>query len=59
MDINRRLNDLLNQKDEEIVQLNNQIMELKLGKGDLDSGKLASPKGKSLFKPTNDVIALE
>lgn len=39
MDINRRLNDLLNQKDEEILSLNNQILELKLNKTELNRSK--------------------
>jgi uncharacterized protein YaaR (DUF327 family) len=33
-DINRRLNDLLNEKDDIILNLNNQIMELKLSSDD-------------------------
>lgn len=37
MDVNRRLNDLLNQKDEEILQLNHQILELKLNQSEIDN----------------------
>lgn len=36
MDVNRRLNDLLNQKDEEMLQLNHQILELKLNQSEID-----------------------
>jgi len=37
-EVNRRLNDLLNQKDDEIIRLNNLIMESKIhGKEDIYS----------------------
>jgi hypothetical protein len=57
MDINRRLNDLLNQKDEEITQLNNQIMELKMGSD--PTRQVASPGGKQPFRRSDDVLSLE
>lgn len=72
MDINRRLNDLLNQKDEEILSLNNQILELKLNKTELNRSKsnlsqeTKSPKPVQLkspirgnFKQGDEVSVLE
>lgn len=50
MDINRRLNDLLNAKDEEIVQLNNTILELRMNKYEtstINDILLKSPKPSS------------
>lgn len=59
-DINRRLNDLLNQKDDEIVRLNSQIMELKLGmsNGSDPLRGVASPGGGK-FPRSLDMMSLE
>ena len=38
MGINQRLNDLLNQKDEEIMKLNNIILDYKNGEGGKEPG---------------------
>jgi hypothetical protein len=60
VDINRRLNELLNQKDEEIVKLNTQLLELKLSHAEsaLDSNSKPIPMGAVLSKDES-VMALK
>jgi len=65
MEINRRLNDLLNDKDEEIMRLSQQVMTFEEGNSGSPnrSGKkgtaIRSPKGASLVKGYGAVTEME